>query len=90
MVTLAEVLVRPTQVGALTVARGALNAIGVSPVAIDSGAPERLAELRARTGLKLPDCCVILAAEQVRAAQILTFDDRLRQAAHAAGFEVGT
>ncbi|CAN5270673.1 hypothetical protein BH20ACT16_BH20ACT16_13150 [soil metagenome] len=32
--------------------------------------------LRASTKLKLPDCCVILAAQQARGT-ILTFDDRL-------------
>lgn len=39
------------------------------------------------TALKLPDCCVILAAQQVPGA-ILTFDDRLAAAAQRLAIEV--
>jgi predicted nucleic acid-binding protein len=84
--TLAEVLVRPTRIGVLPVAKRALAAIGVDPVPIGRDGPERLAELRVRTGLKLPDCCVLLAGQDVRAEAVLSFDERLRQAAHDAGF----
>jgi hypothetical protein len=40
--------------------------------------------LRARTRLKLPDCCVIMAAE-IAAGTILTFDERLAAAARRLG-----
>ncbi|MGH3428816.1 MAG: hypothetical protein ACRDQZ_14830 [Mycobacteriales bacterium] len=43
--------------------------------------------LHAETGLKLPGCCVLLAAEQIAAAAVATFDDRLA-AADRAGFAV--
>jgi predicted nucleic acid-binding protein len=44
--------------------------------------------LRAETRLKLPDCCVLLAAEQVSDAHVATFDDRLDVAARQRGFVV--
>jgi predicted nucleic acid-binding protein len=49
--------------------------------------PARLAGLRASTGLTLPDCCVLLAAEQVDGA-IVTFEDRLAAAARERGIDV--
>jgi predicted nucleic acid-binding protein len=59
----------------------------VTTVPIDEAAPARLAGLRASTGLKLPACCVLLAAEQVDAA-IVTFDHRLAAAARERGIDV--
>jgi predicted nucleic acid-binding protein len=87
-VTMAEVLVRPTQVGDGDVANRVMAALGLSAVAIDVDAPARLAALRVKTRLKMPDCCVLLAAEDVRAHTVLSFDDRLRQAAQDAGYAV--
>jgi predicted nucleic acid-binding protein len=46
-----------------------------------------LAGLGAATGLKLPDCCVLLAAEQVDGA-VATFDDRLAAVARERGVVV--
>jgi hypothetical protein len=40
----------------------------------------RLARLRVSTGLKMPDCCVLLAAEDSDAT-VATFDDLLIRAA---------
>lgn len=78
--TIAEVLV-----GAVRVGRGAqryndLLSIGV--VAHDPGADETLllAELRAATGLRMPDCCVLAVAQQ-QTLPLATFDDRLARAA---------
>lgn len=45
----------------------------------------RLAELRALTGLRLPDCCVQLAAEYADASAVLTSDARLARAAAELG-----
>jgi len=42
--------------------------------------------MRAEVGLKLPDCCVLLAAQDASAQTILTFDDALTQAAERSGF----
>ncbi|MDQ3276537.1 MAG: hypothetical protein M3Q39_16295 [Actinomycetota bacterium] len=40
----------------------------------------RLAQLRASTGLTMPDCCVLLAAEEA-GATVASFDDRLTHTA---------
>jgi predicted nucleic acid-binding protein len=78
--TLAEVLVAPARQGNLDLARTALRALEVSELPFPPDTSVRLAQLRASTGLKMPDCCVLLAAEQATAT-IASFDDRLRQAA---------
>ena len=75
-VTLAEVLVGPTRNGALDIIRTGLEILQVEEIGLPDDAAVRLASLRATTGLKLPDCCVLLAAQQGGAA-VLTFDDRL-------------
>jgi predicted nucleic acid-binding protein len=85
--TLAEVLVGPARAGELDRAAGALAQIDVAGVGLDADAPARLALLRAGTGLKLPDCCVLIAAEDVRGA-VATFDDRLGAVARERGFAV--
>lgn len=80
-ITLAEVLVGPARHDRLDAARNAVVALGVEEVPLAGDAPARLASLRADTGLKLPDCCVLLAAQDAGAATVLTFDDRLAKAA---------
>ena len=75
-VTLAEVLVGPTRNGALDLIRTGLEILQVQEIRLPDDAAVRLATLRATTPLKLPDCCVLLAAQQ-SAAAVLTFDDRL-------------
>ena len=84
--TLAEVLVGPARAGVLDRAEAALRQLSVVPVPLPDDAPVRLATLRAATGLKLPDCCVVLAAEQVGAV-VATFDDRLRGVARERGLD---
>jgi len=86
-VTLAEVLVGPARTGGLGRAQAQLADLEVVVVALPDDAPVRLATLRAQTGLKLPDCCIMLAAAQVHGA-VATFDDRLAQAAADQGLEV--
>ncbi len=44
----------------------------------------RLARLRADTGLRMPDCCVLLAAQDA-AGRVAAFDDRLIRAAEVLG-----
>jgi len=77
-VTLAEVLVNPTRRGEHIEILDQLTAIGVAvdPTPID---PVALAALRANSGCKLPDCCVMATANSHRSG-ILTFDERLRTA----------
>ena len=86
-ITLAEVLVGPARAGRIGQAAVALDQLRVCPVALPQDAPFRLATLRAATTLKMPDCCVLLAADQVADA-IATFDDRLATAAREHGLAV--
>jgi predicted nucleic acid-binding protein len=55
--------------------------LGVQEIPVPADAAVRLAQRRARTNLRLPDCCVLLAAQDARATAILTFDARLDHAA---------
>ncbi|WP_433674730.1 type II toxin-antitoxin system VapC family toxin [Microbacterium gorillae] len=77
-VTITEVLVRPMRVGRGAEAVDALRDLGIESID-ELDEPAALASLRARSGLKLPDCCVLLAGRRLGAA-VATFDDRLRQA----------
>ncbi len=85
--TLAEVLVGPARAGQLDRGTALLRQLDVASVALDGDAPARLAAMRAGTNLKLPDCCVLLAAEQTHGA-VATFDDRLANTATEHGFVV--
>lgn len=87
VVTMAEVLVGPSRTGTVDRALAALAQLAVTPVPIERATPVRLALLRAETGLKLPDCCVLLAAEESGAA-VATFDDRLAGAARSRGIRL--
>ena len=80
-ITLAEVLVGPARQGRLDAARAALAELEIEEVRLGDDAAVRLAQLRADTGLKLPDCCVLLAAQDAAADAVLTFDDALALAA---------
>lgn len=60
---------------------------GVTEVPPGRYAAIRLALLRAETNLTLPDCCVLLAAEDGDATGILTLDERLRASATKLGFD---
>lgn len=79
-VTLAEVLVMPARQQRLDAAREALEDLSVNELTFPAGSAVKLADLRASTNLKMPDCCVLLAAENVQ-ARVASFDDRLRTAA---------
>lgn len=83
-ITLAEILVGPARGGALPAARAALRTLAVAELPLPPDAAERLATLRAESGLKLPDCCVLLAAEAAGGA-VLTFDERLAREASSRG-----
>ena len=74
-VTLAEVLVHPVRVGAEDDVLARLSAIGmtVSPLPID---PVDFARVRVRTGLKMPDCVVLVCAS-AHGSGIATFDGQL-------------
>lgn len=88
-ITLAEVLVGPARHDRLEAARTAIHTLGVNEVPLGDDAPGRLATLRANTALKLPDCCVLLAAQDARADTVLTFDQGLAQAVELLGLQLG-
>lgn len=85
--TLAEVLVGGVRVSRGTEMAADLGALGVQPASRDDGEPLRLATLRVSTGLRLPDCCVLDAA-QTNAARLATFDAALGKAARRLGIPV--
>ena len=85
--TMAEVLVGGVRVGRGAAMRDDLRAAGVDVAPHDTDEPLRLAELRASTGLKLPDCCVLDVALHHRAS-IATFDAALASAARQRGVAV--
>jgi predicted nucleic acid-binding protein len=58
-ITLAEVLIGGVRIGQGLSMRRDIHAAGIGIAPHDEEEPLRLAELRATTGLTLPDCCVI-------------------------------
>ena len=86
-VTLAEALVTPARVGHLEEVESALVALDIHEVPLGSGAPGRLAQMRVEVGLKMPDCCVLLAA-QTNEAALASFDAQLISAAEKLGIGV--
>jgi predicted nucleic acid-binding protein len=80
-ITLAEVLVGPAREDRLATAQTAIETLEVAEIPLGADAASRLARMRAETGLKLPDCCVLLAAQDADASSVLSFDDRLTSVA---------
>jgi predicted nucleic acid-binding protein len=85
VLTLAEALVAPARAGRLEDARSALDQLEVEPIGLGPDAISELAVLRAETGLRMPDCCVLLAASLSSADTIATFDGQLARVAAARG-----
>jgi predicted nucleic acid-binding protein len=81
VVTLAEVYVGASRAGQADRLDQLLAQLAIRSLDLPAEAAHRLGELRATTGLKLPDCCVLYTAERHSAA-LGTFDDTL--ANHAA------
>ena len=74
--TLAEVLVVPARTGRMEAVQEVLHELELNELPFPPDTAVRLAKLRVSTGLKMPDCCVLLAAEDHHAT-VATFDDRL-------------
>jgi predicted nucleic acid-binding protein len=83
-ITLAECLVGPARAGRLDRALTALGDLGVGELGLAADSSTALAQLRAQTNLRLPDCCVLECARRTRAS-LLTFDDRLAKRAADVG-----
>lgn len=86
-ITLAEVLVGGVKIGRGAQMQADLSAAGIRPAIHDEKEPLRLAELRATSGLKLPDCCVLDTAIS-NGASLATFDRALATAAGQRGVAV--
>jgi predicted nucleic acid-binding protein len=87
VLTVAEVLVHPTVGDRGEQAYAALQTMDLLVLDIPADAAVQLASLRARTGRRMPDCCVLLAAERTGGA-VLTFDEKLRGSAADVGVSV--
>jgi predicted nucleic acid-binding protein len=84
---LAETLVGPARSGKLELARGALDQLAIEELVPGEDAAARLAVLRAETSLKLPDCCVLLAAQDYEGI-VASFDQGLARSARGLGLTV--
>jgi predicted nucleic acid-binding protein len=84
--TLAEVFVGPARDDRLDEVRLVLSELEVEELPFPGDIAVKLAGLRSATGLKMPDCCVLLAAEHV-GARLASFDDGLRKAAIKRGLQ---
>lgn len=85
-ITLAETLVAPARAKRLEEAKAALGRLGVAELGLGEDAAARLAKLRAETGLKLPDCCVLAVAQQ-HEGSVASFDGDLSKVAQGLGLE---
>lgn len=86
-VNLAEVLVRAARENCDQAMLTDLRALNVTTTPLPDDAATRLARLRATTRSKMPDCCVLLTAEQT-SARIATFDEGLKESARALGLQI--
>lgn len=77
-ITLAEVLVHPVRLGREHDVLYRLQAIGMEVSEMPHDAVS-LAQLRAKTGLKMPDCIVVALGRQ-QGGEVLSFDRRIRHA----------
>lgn len=82
--TLAEVLVGGVRVGRANQLLADLQSIGVSALDLQTNEALILAELRATSGLKMPDCCVLATALR-DASPLATFDEQLARVAQKLG-----
>lgn len=86
VLTVGEASVDAVRGGRLQEMLAALTAIELRTAELSADAAPTLAHLRAQTGLKMPDVCVLHAAMTVGADAIGTRDRRLRRVAHEHGY----
>lgn len=87
VITIAETLVSPARAGRLEDALLAFEKLGLVDLELGPGSARRLAGLRSETSLKMPDCCVLLAAREHR-GRVASFDKGLNAAALELGLEL--
>jgi predicted nucleic acid-binding protein len=78
--TLAECAVGPARNGLEGEFRSAITRLGLNVWTPDAEHPYRLAGLRSKTRLKMPDCCVLECARAL-GAELATFDAQLARIA---------
>jgi predicted nucleic acid-binding protein len=83
-VSLAETFVAPARARRLSEATTALERLGIQELPLSTEASARLAQLRAATDRQLPDCCVLLAAQE-HGGTVASFDVALVDAAGGIG-----
>lgn len=86
-VTLAECLVRGEREGRLDEVASKVAGLGIVELDRVPAEARLLARARVATGLKLPDCCVLVAAEAAT-GRLATFDSRLARVARERGLTV--
>ena len=87
VVTLAEVYVGASRAGQADRLDQLLAQLAIQSLELSADAAHRLGQLLTTTGLKLPDCCVLYAAERHHAA-IATFDGALAKRATNMGLTI--
>lgn len=87
LLTVAEILVAPTRTGQHQRVLDILDDLAVATLQLPVGAPVALAQLRAETKLKMPDCCVLFSARDHK-ARLASFDERVVAAARDLGIDV--
>jgi predicted nucleic acid-binding protein len=87
--TLGEVLVGPARTGRLAPVVAAVKGLAMREIPLQAGSSARLARLRVETRLKMPDCCVLLAAES-SGAGVASFDERLAATVSTQGLTLVT
>jgi predicted nucleic acid-binding protein len=87
VLTRAEVLVAAARSGRRRAVEDILDHLRIDTDELPSDVAGQLAELRAHTALRMPDCCVLLTAERT-GADVATFDTRLAHAAAGRGIVV--
>lgn len=86
-ITLAETLVAPRATGPPGRRTCGPRSTRRRRASLADGAPGQLARLRAETGCKLPDCCVLLAARE-HGGTVASFDSALVNAANTLGLRI--
>jgi len=85
--TLTEFLIRPTAAGLASQARTFIGNMGIIVSPVLGADTSHLAQVRAETGLKLPDAVVLWLAIS-SAATLMTLDDHLASVAQSLGVPV--
>lgn len=83
--TQAEVMVHPARAGQLKKFHKVLSSLGLEITPIESNDSFLMAELRAKTSLRMPDIAVLNQAIKVNGT-VATTDQKLAQAAKDLGF----